>query len=66
MDVAEKDVQDIPGIDADFSQLISDRFECRFRAGIEKDRAVIGFEQCRGDDAGSSEMLSIENVDHAL
>src|SRR6478752_1044854 len=64
MDVAEKNVPDIARAGTETAQFRGDVLESRFRSGIEKDRAFVGLEQSRGDDAGPVEMLGIENVDH--
>src|SRR6476620_2055862 len=64
MDVAKKNVANIPRLGAEFGERARDVIEGRFRAGIEKDRAFIGLERGCGDDAGPAEMLSIEDVNH--
>src|SRR4051794_2675733 len=65
MDVAEEHVADVARIETMLGGFARDIVEGRFRAGIEKDRAIVCLEQSRRDDAGPAEMLGIENVDHS-
>src|SRR6476619_7671183 len=66
MDVAKKNVANIPRLGAEFGERARDVIEGRFRAGIEKDGAFIGLERGGSDNAGAIEMLSIEDVNHRV
>jgi hypothetical protein len=64
MDVTEKDVANVARREAESGKLVRDAGKRRFRAGIEKHRAIVRLEHGCRDDAAPAEMLGVENVDH--
>jgi hypothetical protein len=64
MNVAEKNMAHILGLEADLAESSHHIVEGGFRTGIEKGKAVIGFKRGRGDDAGAAELVSVDDMDH--
>ena len=64
MNVAEKNMAHVVGLEAGLAKPGHHIVEGGFRTGIEKDEAVIGFKRRSGDDAGAAELVSVDDVDH--
>ena len=64
MNVTQKNMTNIVRVQAGLAKSINDILERRFRPGIEQDQSLVRFECSGGDDAGSTQLSSVENVDH--
>ena len=65
MNVAEKNVPDVFRGEMNLAEFRREIFEGRLGPGIEEDQAFVSLERGAGDDAGATEMMSVENVDHS-
>jgi len=63
VNVTEKNVANILCRKADFAKIDNYVVERRFGAGIKKSDAVIGFDGGCGNNAGTTELTGIEDVD---
>ena len=62
MDVAEKNMANVLGREAMFAQIDNHIIEGRFRSRIEKCDTVVRLKRSRCNDAGESELSSVEDV----
>src|SRR5947209_12249972 len=64
MNVAEKKVTNVPGVEPRFPEVGYHIVEGGFRPGIEQRNPVVGFQGGGGDDAGMAELTGVEDMNH--
>src|SRR2546423_15513356 len=64
VNVAEEDMPNVVRAEAGFRKIDNDVIESRFRTGIKKGDAVVGFERGGGNDAGPAELTGIKDANH--
>ena len=63
MNVAQKNVANIPLLKATFPKIGNHVVESRFRSGIEQRDPIVRLERRRRNDTGVTQLTRIENVD---